>query len=339
MANLPTTIKAVYQPDPSSQSLLQTTTPIPTPKDPRDYLIQVKATSPCLNELTWEVNFASLFPPDRERVPCTECAGVVSTAPANGKFKVGDEVFFRRDAWSTGCLREYTLARDEEMALKPKSLSWAEAAVTPLSSLTAWQGLFVQGTLDPAAIHGDKAALEKNRKVRVLITGAGGGVGGWAVQFAREAGAGAIIAVCGPSKAAIAKAFGATEVVDYRATPINEWAAAEPAHRECDLILDCVGGSSLVNLWTALQHGGTFLSVAGAPDQVKPEGETKSAAEAKWFLVRPIGSNLEEIAALIDAGKCKPEIDSVYEFEDFAKAFEKVEHGKPAGKVVINVSA
>ncbi|KAF7543963.1 hypothetical protein G7Z17_g10318 [Cylindrodendrum hubeiense] len=336
--SLPTTIKAVLQPDPKSNHLILTTTPLPKLSDPQDYLIQVKAVCPCLDELTWEVKFPQLFTSSRERVPCTECAGVVVDGPADGPFKPGDEVFYRNDAWHTGTLREYSVVGTPYLALKPKTLSWTDAAATPLSALTAWQGLFEHGTLDKAAVHGDAAARKKNAKIRVLITGASGAVGGWAVQLATAAGAGAIVGVGSPSKASDMRQLGATELVDYTTQSVDKWAAENPAAREVDLILDCVGGPSMGNCWGAIKNGGTFLSVVGQPGASKPEGETKTLAKGEWFLVQPRGSDLAEIAQLVDAGKCKPLVDSVLPFEKFAEAFAKVESRKTNGKVVISVS-
>ncbi|KAF7543944.1 hypothetical protein G7046_g9898 [Stylonectria norvegica] len=208
------------------------------------------------------------------------------------------------------------------MAHKPKSLTWAQAGGTPLSSLTAWQGLFTQGTLDKRALHGDEEARAANARQRVLITGASGSVG-----------------VGNPAGAVPALKFGATETIDYTTTALDAWAAADPAARECDLVLDCVGGPSLGNCWAAVKTGGTFVSTAGTPEEVRPAGNTKAVAKAEWFLVESLGSDLEEIGALVEAGTCVPLIDSVYEFEDFAAAFERVAVGRPSGKVVINVSA
>ncbi|KAK7397637.1 hypothetical protein QQX98_012992 [Neonectria punicea] len=338
IVSLPTTMKAIYQPDPNSTHLELTTLPLPRLSDPEDYLIHVKAASPCLNELTWEMNYPQLFPPDRERIPCTECAGVVVDGPGDGPFQPGDDVFFRIDAGSTGTLREYAVARAAQMARKPKTLSWTDAAATPLSALTAWQGLFEHGTLDKAAVHGDVAAREKNGKIRVLIAGAGGSVGSWAVQLAAAAGAGAIVAVAGPSKASAVRGFGASEVVDYTKQSIDAWAGEVPTVREVDLVLDCVGGATMGSCWAAIKNGGTFLSVAGQPTASKPETETKTVAKGEWFLVQGRGSDLAEVAQLVDAGKIKPLVDSVFPFEKFAEAFERVESRKSNGKVVITVS-
>ncbi|KAK7426125.1 hypothetical protein QQZ08_007435 [Neonectria magnoliae] len=284
------------------------------------------------------MNYPRLFPPDRERIPCTECAGVVVDGPGDGPFQPGDAVFFRIDAGTTGTLREYAVARAAQMARKPKTLSWTDAAATPLSALTTWQGLFEHGTLDKAAVHGDAAAREKNAKIRVLIAGAGGSVGIWAVQLAAAAGAGAIVAIAGPSMASAVRGFGASAVVDYTKQSIDAWAAEDLTVREVDLVLDCVGGATTGSCWAAIKNGGTFLSVAGQPAASKSETETKTVAKGEWFLVQGRGSDLTEVAQLVDAGRIKPLVDSVFPFETFADAFEKVESRKSNGKVVITVS-
>ncbi|KAK5988140.1 putative zinc-binding oxidoreductase [Cladobotryum mycophilum] len=336
---LPNTMKVVHQVDPKTSQLRLDKSSLPTPSGSDEHLIQVKATSPCLGELAWEVNFPDLFPKDRERVPCTECAGIVVSSPdSNGPFKPGDEVFFRLHARAPGCLREYTIANTSQIALKPKSLGWIEAAATPLSSLTAYQGLFHHGLLDKKALSGDREALDKNAKLRVLITGAGGGVGSWATQLAAAAGAGAIIAVCGPSKAEDVRKAGATEIVDYTKGSIQDWVGEEDESRLCDMALDCVGGSSLAGCWSAVKENGILLSVAESPDSQKPVSLDKKLAKSTWFLMDTSGSDLTEIANVIEAGKASPWIDSVLEFEEFDEAFKKVESGKPKGKVVIKVA-
>ncbi|KAF4981475.1 hypothetical protein FZEAL_2718 [Fusarium zealandicum] len=337
VSSLPSTIKAVHQPDPSSSNLILTTTPFPILTLPDTYLVRVHAASPCLNELSWETNYPHLFDPNHERVPCTECAGVVVASLDGEKFKPGDEVFFRGDGRPTGHLREYTIVKGATMAMKPKALSWTDAAATPLSALTAWQGLFEHGTLNKTAIEGDVTARRQNAKVRVLITGAGGGVGSWAVQLAAAAGAGSIIGVCGRSKMEEVRKFGATEIVDYRAQPVDAWAGQDPAEREVDLVLDCIGGDTTAMCWRAIKEGGTFLSIAGQPEAAKPKDETKSVAKGVWFLVQPRGSDLTEISELVNAGKVRPLVDSVYPFDKFKEAFERVQGGQTKGKVVIQV--
>ncbi|KAH8123716.1 NAD(P)-binding protein [Trichoderma asperelloides] len=335
-ANLPTTIRAIYQQDPKLTTLKLVQTPIPQPAGPQDHLIKIKGTSPCLGELSWEVNFPDLFPPNRERVPGTEAAGIIATSPPSSPFKPGDEVYFRLHARFPGCLREYTIVHTEELALKPKTLDWVEATATPLSTLTAWQGLFSKGILNKNGISGDADARAHNSKLRVLITGAGGSVGAWAVHFAAAAGAGAVVAQCGSANIEAAKKAGATEVIDYKKQSIAEW-VQEDASREVDLVLDCVGGSSLAASWSAVKENGVLLSVAASPDELKPESVTKKLAKSTWFLMDCKGDDLKEIADFIDARGLKPQIDSVVDFEEFQAAYDKVEQKKAKGKVVIKV--
>ena len=345
--NLPQNIRAVLQPDPNTDNLILTKTALPTPEegDTEEHLVQIKATSPCLAELTWERNFPDAFTSERkrERVPGTEGAGIIITAPAGSPFKPNDEVYFRNTAERRGCLSDYTLIHKKSLAHKPKTQNWFEAAVTPLSSLTAYQALFEHGLLDPRAIvtqGGDTKAREANSKVRVLITAASGSVGSWAVQLASAAGAGAIVAVSGPGKLDEVRKAGATDVLDYTKQSVAGWTAEDPSLRECDMALDCVGGNSLAACWTAVRDGGVLLSVSDSPDRVKPASLlSKKLSKATWFLVEPRGSDLAEITKIVDAGLGKPWIDSVVEFEDFQKAFDKVETRHANGKVVIKVTA
>lgn len=335
-SNLPATIRAVYQQDPKLTTLKLLQTPIPKASGPEEHLVKIKATAPCLGELGWEVNFPSLFPPNRERVPGTEGAGIIATSPPSSPFKPGDEVYFRLHARYPGCLREYTIVHTEELALKPKTLDWIEATATPLSTLTAWQGVFTQGILDKKGINGDADARAHNSKLRVLITGASGSVGAWAVHFAAAAGAGAVVAQCGSANIEAAKKAGATEIIDYKKQSVAEW-AQEDASREVDLVFDCVGGPTLAACWSAVKKNGVLLSVVGNPAELKPESVTKDLAKSTWFLMDCKGDDLKEIADFIDERGLKPQIDSVVEFEDFQAAYDKVEQKKAKGKVVIKV--
>ncbi|KAM4062097.1 zinc-binding dehydrogenase [Hirsutella rhossiliensis] len=344
---LPQTVRAVIQPDPETDALILTETALPRPKegDSEEHLVQIKATSPCLGELTWERYFPDTFTAERERVPGTEGAGVVVTAPFGSPFKPGDEVYFRNEANRRGCLSDYTLVQKSALALKPSAQGWVEAAATPLSALTAYQGLFEHGLLDPRAMAtqgGDARAREANGKIRLLITAASGNVGSWAVQLAAAAGAGAIVAVSGPSKADDVRKAGATDIIDYTKQSIASWAAAQdPSSTHCDMALDCAGGDSLAGCWAAIRDGGVLLSVCGSPESLRPASVAKSKklAKATWFLVRPRGSDLAEITKLVDAGIGRPRVDSAVEFDDFQQAFDKTETRHANGKVVIKVMA
>ncbi|RYP29798.1 hypothetical protein DL767_006539 [Monosporascus sp. MG133] len=336
-AGLPEKVKTILQPDIRTTKLILTETPFPRPLDPDDVLVRVHATAPCNGELMWAQMEPKLIPDNKLPVPCQDLAGTVVSAQLDSGFAVGDDVFCRIDATRPGAGREYTIAKKRELAHKPKSLSWVDAAATPLSSLTAWQALFVHGTLDAAGIHGDAAAREQNGKQRVLITGAGGSVGGWAVQLAALAGAGVVVAVCGPDKEAAVKQLGATEALNYRETSVREWATTD-AGRQVDLVVDCIGGETLAGCWIPVREGGVMISVNTPPDMVKPAGLNKKLAKSLFFIVDPYGKNLKEIATLIEAGKVKPLVDSVWEMNDFQKAFERLEEGHAKGKIIIKIS-
>jgi NADPH:quinone reductase-like Zn-dependent oxidoreductase len=372
MTSLPKTMRAIHQPDPKSTLLTLTQDPLPVSTDPQnDYLIRVMAASPCLGELHWETRFPQMFDPNRERVPGTECAGIVVALPpspsadsaaatASSGFKIGDEIYCRLAVGRTGTMREYTFANSIEMARKPASLSWTDAAATPLSALTAWQGLFHHGTLDKRALLPSSPSASSttsideartaNKKLRVLITGASGGVGSWAVQFASAAGAGAVVGLCSAAQIPAVLALGASEAIDYAAPQQNlaEWVAVDPQARAFDLVVDNVGGSTLAACWHAVRDGGVLLSIVGDPEAARPQSASasssspssaKTLAKAAWYLVEPSGSDLADISRLVDEGKCRPTVDSVYELEDFAAAFDKVESGRPKGKVIIKVGA
>ncbi|KAK3989441.1 Reticulon-4-interacting protein 1, mitochondrial [Cladorrhinum sp. PSN332] len=336
---LPTTMKTLLQPSPQSTSLISTTSPLPTPTHPDDVLVRVHATCPCAGELLWAKNFPDAVPASKVLVPCQDLAGTVVSAPPNSAFAQGDRVYCRISAERAGAAREYALARTSELAKIPETLNWIGAAATPLSALTAWQSLFVHGALNPNAVIGDEEAKKQNKGKRVLVTGAAGGVGSWLVQLAALAGAGAVVAVCGPDKIEAVKELGATEVVNYRETTVGEWVAADPAGREVDLVVDVVGGKTLAGCWEVVKGGGVLISVNTPPDVVKPAGlENKKLAKSEFFVVEPLGSNLAEIGELIGAGRVRPTVDSVWEFDEFEKAFERLESGHAKGKIVIKVS-
>jgi len=337
---LPTTMKTLLQPSRQSDEVILTTAPVPTPSHPQDVLVRVHATCPCAGELLWAKNFPESAPEDKVLVPCQDLSGTVVKAPADGSFNFapGDRVYCRIEFSRAGAARDYTLARASELAKIPSNLNWVDAAAVPLSALTAWQALFVQGTLDAAGIKGDAAARERNGAIRVLITGAGGGIGTWAVQLAALAGAKGVVAVCGGDKADAVRKLGATEVVDYRQTSVEEWAVADPSARECQLVVDMVGGKTLTGCWTAVSQGGTIISVNTPPDMAKPAKLEKKVSQSLFFIVEPLGSNLAQIGELIEAGKLRPTVDSVWEFGDFKKAFARVESGHAKGKIVIKVS-
>ncbi|KAG7406887.1 putative zinc-binding oxidoreductase [Fusarium oxysporum f. sp. raphani] len=331
-------MKAVLQPDKHSHKLTLSEQPVPVPTHPEDVLVKVHATAPVKGELDWAVWFPDFIPNSKIPIPGQDLAGtIVSAPPANSGFKTGDEVYARIGAARPGAAAEYVLARVPELAIRPRNLSWAETAATPISALTAYQSLFTHGGLDPLALSGDKAAQDKNSKVRVLITAGAGGVGSWAVQLAREARAASVAAVVGPKNVNFVRGLGATEIIDYTKESSGDWVAKDADSREFDLVFDCIGGPSLSQSWYAVRDGGSLISVCGIPEDSRPQ-DVKKEVHSLFFVITPLGKDLDVIRGLLEAGKLKPSIDSVVGFSEFAEAWDKVESGRARGKVIVKVS-
>ncbi|KAK0763331.1 hypothetical protein N5P37_004318 [Trichoderma harzianum] len=329
-------MKAIIQPDKTSHALILTQKPIPIPAHPQDVLVRVHATTPCKGELDWALYAPEYILPSKIPIPGQDLAGSVLSVPEGSKFKIGDSVYARIEANRPGAGAEYALPRESELALKPKNLSWIETAATPLSSLTAYQALFTQGNICVAALTGDQIAKNTNANLRVLITSASSSVGSWAIQLAREAGVGGIIGVTSTKNIGFVRSLGATEIIDYTDQDISDWVAYDQS-REVDLIIDTIGGPSLAYSWHAIREGGNIISVCSFPEQSRPDGVTKKA-NSSFYLVNPKGTDLDSITHLIEADRVKPIVDSVVEFDDFAKAWEKVEAGHTRGKVVVKIS-
>jgi len=199
------------------------------------------------------------------------------------------------------------------LAHKPKSLHHAEAAVVPISALTAWQGLFEKGKLE--------------RGQRVLIHGAAGGVGSFAAQLAHWHGA-HVIAPVSSSNLNFVRSLGADEVFDYRTTRF------EDAVKEVDVVFDAVGGDTLQRSWGVLANGGRVVTVA-----TQSEGVTEQRVRNAFMLVRADGSQLAEIANLIDAGELRVFVGVVFPLAAARLAYTRAQYGNRHGKVALRVAA
>ena len=258
---------------------------------PEDVLVQVHAAALTRDELSW--------PTDRlPAIPSYEVSGVVA--------ETGEEVYALTGFDRDGAASEYALVRAAFLAPKPQTLSHVESAAIPLAGLSAWQALFDHGRLESGE--------------RVLIHGATGGVGHFAVQLASWKGAHVIGTVSGDSDGA--RELGADEVVDRSATRFEE--AVDPV----DLVFDTVGGDVLERSPTVLREGGRLVTVAHEP----PSGN------GTFFIVEPNREQLVELARLADEGALRPAIDSVYPLTEARAAFERLELPGKRGKVVLKVA-
>jgi len=267
-------------------------------------LVRVRAAAITRDELDWPV--------DRlPAIPSYELSGTIETlAPDASGVALGDAVYaltaFDRD----GAAAEYTLAPAAVLAPKPRTLTHLESAALPLAGLTAWQGLFDHGRLREGK--------------RVLIHGATGGVGHLATQLARWCGA-YVIGTTNGAAVEEARELGAHEAVD------RERGRVEDAIEPVDLVFDTVGGDTLARSPSLLREGGRLVSVAEKPPVTDP-------VEGIYFVVEPSREQLVKLAGLVDEGRVRPMIDSVFPLTKAREAFERVMMRGKRGKVVLQIA-
>ena len=280
-----------------------------------DALIKVAAAGVTPTEFTWNSTFT--FKDRKSRLPIIPAYDVAGTVERVGNrvtnLVEGEAVYGLLDFWRDGAAAEYVAARATDLAPKPKSLSFTHAAAIPLSGLTAWQALF------------DHANLAKGEAV--LIHGAGGGVGSFAVQFAHWRGA-HVFATCSGEKAEFVRELGADRVIDYSSIRFQDEVG------NLDAVLDTVGGETLENSWKVLRRGGSLVTIVGdAPE----ETATRYGVRGFSILVEPNRDELVEIARLVDAGEVKPVVDSVFPLQRANEAYERGMGGHSRGKLVLKV--
>jgi NADPH:quinone reductase-like Zn-dependent oxidoreductase len=259
----------------------------------------------------------------KNRVPGLDVAGVVvAVGAAVTKFAPGDEVF----GVSRGSFAEYAVALEGKVALKPATLSFEQAAVVPISGMTALQGLRA-GRLQAGQ--------------RVLIIGASGGVGSYAVQLAAAQGA-HVTGVCSTAKLDLVRSLGADHVIDYT----TEDFAAGPGRY--DVILDIGGNSSLSRLRRALESDGTLAIVGGEEGGEVTGGFGRSlrapllspfvSQRLTMLANKETARDLEPLTELIDDGKLLPSIDETFPLDRAAEAMRRLEAGRVKGKLAITIT-
>jgi NADPH:quinone reductase-like Zn-dependent oxidoreductase len=241
-----------------------------------------------------------------------EFSGIVEAAGPNvGGFSVSEEVFGLNDWFTNGAQAEYCVVAETGLARKPKSLHHSEAAVVPISALTAWQGLFERGNLE--------------RGQRVLIHGAAGGVGMFAVQLARWRGA-RVVATASSGNLDFVRALGADQVIDYRQTRFEDVIC------DVDVVFDPVGGETLDRSWKVLKPEGKLVTVATASGQSK-DPQVRDA----FMIVRADGSQHAQIAWMLDAGEIRVFLEQTFALAEAHQAFARAGQGGMRGKVALRV--
>ncbi|HSQ44746.1 MAG TPA: NADP-dependent oxidoreductase [Ginsengibacter sp.] len=288
----------------------------PKPKPAEDEVL-IKVFASGVNPIDWKIRAGHAkgkFPVQFPLIPGWDVSGEIEEVGSNIKnFRKGDEVYSRPDPLRNGTYAEYVVVKANLVNLKPKSISHEKAAGVPLAGLTAWQALF------------DYGHLEKDQKV--LIHAASGGVGTFAVQFAKWKGA-YVIGTTSEENIDFVEDLGADEVIDYK----NE--KFEVLLKDVDLVIDLIGGDTQKRSLNVIKPGGRLITT------VQPENLEKAKEKnihIEGFLAQSLPEELEQIKQLIDSGKVKPVIAVIIPLKDAAKAQRLSEAGHTRGKIVLQV--
>jgi NADPH:quinone reductase-like Zn-dependent oxidoreductase len=283
---------------------------------PGEVLVRVYATGIIVTELRWNVTYETKTGSKRALpIPGRDLSGVVvEVGPGVTALTEGAEVYGMLDYGRDGADADYTIALPAELAPKPRTLDYVQAAAVPLSALTAWQGLF------------EHASLVAGQTV--LIHGGAGGVGVFAVQLARWAGA-HVITTASARNRDFLRELGADEFIDYTTTRF------EDVVHDVDLVFDTVGGDTLQRSWQVIKLGGTLVSVVSptSPADVAKGHDVRFV----YFEVEPNRDELVQIGELIDAGQLRPIIDTVFPLAQAPQAYEQAAKGHARGKIVLRM--
>ena len=296
-------------------AVLQADTVEPSLPDASQALICVKAAS--VNPVDFKIRSGKYPAVKEDRLPYTlgrDVSGVVEKCGAQAtQYKVGDEVFGMVGIGGGGYAEKVALDQ-RAITRKPSSLDHVHAAAIPLAGQTAWQGLFRHGGLKPGQ--------------SVLIHGGSGGVGHFAVQFAKAKGA-RVLTTVATANVEFAKSLGADVVIDYKTERFEDHAS------DLDMVFDLIDGETRERSWKLLKPGGTLVSTLTDPSQ---ERAKELGVRALRYTVEADGNELAEIAALVTAGKVKAHVQKIYPLEEAAQALTALEKGHSVGKIVLIVS-
>jgi NADPH:quinone reductase-like Zn-dependent oxidoreductase len=273
-----------------------------------EVLIKVHAAS--VNPIDWKQR-RGLRPKPLPAVLGSDVSGTVELSRAEG-FAQGDAVF---GFAASGSYAELATANAGVIAKKPAGVSHEQAAAIPVAGLTAWQALFDRGRLE--------------RGQTALIAGAAGGVGHFAVQLAKHAGARVLGSGSSRNREFVLD-LGADEYLDY-----TKQGAVESAS-DVNVAFDTVGGDTTQTLLAALREGGTLVTIAGDPHE---EAARQRGARAELLVMRPNPEQLTRIAGLIEAGEVRVEIAEIFKLADVQRAHTLSESGHVRGKIILSIDS
>jgi NADPH:quinone reductase-like Zn-dependent oxidoreductase len=286
--------------------------PVPVP-GAGEILLKVHAAS--VNPVDYKIRSGKYPAVKEDKLPYTigrDVCGLVE-ASKSSRFAEGDSLY-GVPGIERGGYAQYVVLKEDEAAHKPATLDDVTAAAVPRAGLTAWQGLFRYGEL--------KAGQ------RVLIHAGSGGVGHFAIQFAKAKGA-YVITTVSAKHVDFVRALGADEVIDYKKQQFENTVSG------IDMVFDLIGGETQERSWTVLKKGGILVSTLNAPS---PEKAAEYGVRGTRFTVMETGSELSEIADLIDGGKVKPKVSKTFALNDVASAHRLIEEGHTDGKIVLIVA-
>jgi NADPH:quinone reductase-like Zn-dependent oxidoreductase len=303
-----------------------------------DVLVRVQAAG--LNHLDEKLRvgeFRQILPYQLPVILGHDLAGtVIRVGAAVRSFKPGDEVYARPRDHRIGTFAERIAVAEDDVALKPSSLTMEEAAALPLVALTAWQALVDIGNVQP----GEK----------VLIHAGAGGVGSIAIQLATELGA-EVATTASASNADFVRELGAVHVVDYRSDDFEQVLSGY------DLVLDSLGGETLEKSLRVLRPGGTVIGISGPPTPgyaraASLNGVVRAVVAAlsrkirrqakrlgvsyEFLFMRASGDQLRKVTALVDSGALRPVVGRVFPFDQTVEALDSLKLGGFRGKVVVS---
>jgi NADPH:quinone reductase-like Zn-dependent oxidoreductase len=288
--------------------------PRPDP-GPREVLVKVRAAGVGPWD-GWIRAGRSALPQPLPLTLGSDLAGDIEAVGSDvSEFRVGDQVYGVTNPRFIGAYAEYAMASAAMIARKPTSLTYVEAASVPVIAVTAWQGLF------------DEARLKADQTV--VIHGAAGNVGAYAVQLARRAGI-RTVATAATDEVARVRKLDADTVIDFQTRRF------EDEVREVDAVLDLVGGETQECSFRVLRRGGRLISAVSHPDQNLAR---RHGVDATFFLVKVTSQALTEIAGLIDGGKLRTRVGTVLPLADAREAHFILEGRRPPskGKIVLSV--
>jgi NADPH:quinone reductase-like Zn-dependent oxidoreductase len=309
-----TTMKAVrIHKQGDSSELVYEDAPVP-PVLPDEVLIKVHSAG--VNPVDWKIRMGYGSYRDAYSFPLIlgwDVAGTLQhVGPLVKNFKVGDTVFARPEPIRNGAYAQYVAVRGFELARAPLNITLQEAAGIPLASQTAWMAIFEKGN------------LQKGQKI--LIHGASGAVGGFAVQFAKLANA-YVIATASAKNIEMVKSLGADEVIDYKSEDFSKKVSG------VDLVIDTVGGDTQAKSWQVIRKEGTLVSTVAVDEKA---GEQFNVHAISFHLVSN-GARLQEIGALVEAGLVRVIIGKEFPLSEAKAAHDLGESGHASGKIILRV--